>query len=80
LATFSPLTTNYQCPGTVASNRFGGGRDRVRLTKVEPNVVAEVTADFAQQGDVVRHPCGSSGIDHTSHSTTCRRLPEQQVT
>ena len=42
-------------PDTVISSRFGNGRDRVRLTKVQPTVVAEVSADTARQAGVWRH-------------------------
>jgi len=52
----TPAQTNHPWPDTVTSHRFGGGGDRVVLTKVEPTVVAEVTADSALQGGVWRHP------------------------
>ena len=48
--------TDHPWPDTVASNRFGGGRDRVTLTRVQPTMVAEVNADTALQGGVWRHP------------------------
>ena len=42
-------------PDTVISSRFGNGKDRVRLTKVEPTVVAEVSVDTARQAGMWRH-------------------------
>jgi hypothetical protein len=52
----TPALGDHPWPDTVASNRFGGGRDRVTLTKVEPTVVAEVLADSALQAGIWRHP------------------------
>lgn len=43
----TPALAGHPWPDTVASNRFGGGRDRFLLTKVNPTRVAEVTADSA---------------------------------
>ena len=43
-------------PESIAANRFGPGRDRVALTRVDPTVVAEGSVDAAQQGGVWRHP------------------------
>jgi hypothetical protein len=39
----------------MAATRFGSGRDRVVLTRVEPVVVVEVAADNARQRGVWRH-------------------------
>ena len=54
-AVLVPAGPGHPWPDTVISSRFGGGRDRVRLTKVEPTVVAEVSADTARQAGVWRH-------------------------
>lgn len=43
-------------PDEVSSSRFGSSRDKVKLTKVEPSMVAEVVADSALQAGVWRHP------------------------
>jgi ATP-dependent DNA ligase len=43
-------------PDEVSPGHFGGGRRKITLTKAEPRVVAEVTADTALQGGKFRHP------------------------
>lgn len=43
-------------PDEIAATRFGGGREKVRLTKVAPVVVAEVSVDSALQAGRWRHP------------------------
>ena len=48
-AVLEPAGQGHPWPDTVISSRFGNGRDRVRLTKVQPTVVAEVSADTARQ-------------------------------
>ncbi|MET0865855.1 MAG: ATP-dependent DNA ligase, partial [Nakamurella sp.] len=50
-----PARPGHPWPDTVISSRFGNGKDRVRLTKVEPTVVAEVSVDAARQAGVYRH-------------------------
>ena len=47
---------HHPWPDTVAATRFGSGHDRVTLTKVQPTVIAEITADAARQHGVWRHP------------------------
>jgi hypothetical protein len=52
------LTTaavDHPWPDSIAATRFGGGRDRVALTRVEPTVVVEVAADAARDHGVWRH-------------------------
>lgn len=39
-----------------SSSRFGAAWDKVKLTKVQPLVVAEVLADSALQAEGFRHP------------------------
>ena len=48
-------TEDHPWPDTMAATRFGSGRDRVVLTRVEPVVVVEVAADNARQRGVWRH-------------------------
>jgi ATP-dependent DNA ligase len=55
-AVLVPSGAEHPWPDTIAANRFGAGRDRVVLTKVEPTVVIEVAADTALQAGVHRHP------------------------
>jgi ATP-dependent DNA ligase len=51
-----PAGPAHPWPDEVSSSRFGASRDKVRLTKVEPDVVAEVSADSALQAGAWRHP------------------------
>lgn len=51
-----PAGPGHPWPDEVSSSRFGSSRDKVRLTKVEPDVVAEVSADSALQAGAWRHP------------------------
>lgn len=43
-------------PERIGTGRFGGGRLSVALTRVEPTLVVEVSADAALQAGVFRHP------------------------
>ena len=43
-------------PDEVSSTRFGSSREKVKLAKVEPLLVAEVLADTALQAGAYRHP------------------------
>jgi len=54
-------------PDTVISSRFGNNKDRVTLTKVQPTVVAEVSADTARQAGVWRH-----GVRYLRHRPELR--------
>lgn len=51
-----PAGPGHPWPDEISSSRFGGGRDKVPLIKVEPRVVAEVLADTALQAGAYRHP------------------------
>ena len=51
-----PGPAQHPWPDEVSSSRFGSSRDKMKLTKVEPNMVAEVLADSALQAGVWRHP------------------------
>lgn len=55
-AVLEPAAEDHPWPDTIISSRFESSRDRTALTKVEPTVVAEVSADSALQGGVWRHP------------------------
>ncbi|GAA4410100.1 ATP-dependent DNA ligase [Fodinibacter luteus] len=52
----TPAGPNHPWPDIISSSRFGTGRDKVPLVKVEPSVVAEVLADAALQAGGYRHP------------------------
>ena len=54
-AVLIPAGSGHPWPDTIISSRFGAGRDRVRLTKVKPTIVAEFSADTARQAGVWRH-------------------------
>jgi ATP-dependent DNA ligase len=49
-------TGPHPWPDKIASGGFGGGRDKVAITHVDPVVVVEVTADTALQAGRFRHP------------------------
>jgi ATP-dependent DNA ligase len=51
-----PAGPDHPWPDEVSSSRFGSSRDKVKLIKVEPLVVAEVLADTALQAGAYRHP------------------------
>ena len=51
-----PAGPDHPWPDRIGTGRFGGGRLSVPLTKVEPSVVVEVSADAALQAGVFRHP------------------------
>ena len=44
-----PAGPDHPGPESIAANRFGPGRDRVALTRVDPTVVAEISADAARR-------------------------------
>ena len=55
-AVLTAADEHHPWPDTIAATRFGSGHDRVTLTKVQPTVIAEITADAARQHGVWRHP------------------------
>jgi len=55
-ALLRPPEAAHPWPDEVSPGHFGGGRRKVPLTKAEPLVVAEVTADTALQAGRFRHP------------------------
>lgn len=63
-------------PESIAANRFGPGRDRVALTRVDPTVVAEVSVDAAQHGGVGRHPLRFVRHRPELHPTDLPELPD----
>ncbi|HET9872185.1 MAG TPA: ATP-dependent DNA ligase [Propionibacteriaceae bacterium] len=52
----TPAGDTHPWPETMGAGRFGGARDKIVLTRVDPVLVAEVTADTALQGGRFRHP------------------------
>ncbi len=55
-AVLAPAGPDHPWPERIGTGRFGGGRLSVALTRVEPDVVAEVSADAALTAGVFRHP------------------------
>jgi ATP-dependent DNA ligase len=54
-AVLEPAGPDHPWPERIGTGRFGGGRLQVPLTRVEPGVVVEVSADAALQAGVFRH-------------------------
>jgi ATP-dependent DNA ligase len=52
----TPAGDDHPWPERIGTGRFGGGKLSVALTRVEPAVVVEVSADAAMQAGVFRHP------------------------
>ncbi len=55
-AVLTPAGADHPWPDRIGTGRFGGGQLSVPLTRVEPSVVVEVSADAALQAGVFRHP------------------------
>jgi ATP-dependent DNA ligase len=55
-AVLSPAGDDHPWPERIGTGAFGGGKLSVALTRVEPTVVVEVSADAALQAGVFRHP------------------------
>jgi ATP-dependent DNA ligase len=55
-AVLTPAGDDHPWPERIGTGRFGGGRLSVVLTRVDPAVVVEVSADAALQAGVFRHP------------------------
>ncbi|TFV86295.1 ATP-dependent DNA ligase [Blastococcus sp. CT_GayMR16] len=55
-AALRPADDDHPWPDRIGTGRFGGGRLSVPLTRVDPGVVVEVSADAALQAGVFRHP------------------------
>jgi ATP-dependent DNA ligase len=55
-AVLTPAGDDHPWPDRIGTGRFGGGRLSVPLTKVDPSLVVEVSADAALQAGVFRHP------------------------
>jgi ATP-dependent DNA ligase len=55
-AVLTPAGADHPWPERIGTGRFGGGRLSVPLTRVQPSVVVEVSADAALQAGVFRHP------------------------
>ena len=52
----TPAGPDHPWPDRIGTGAFGGGRLSVPLTRVQPDVVVEVSADAALQAGVFRHP------------------------
>ena len=55
-AVLTPADAGHPWPERIGTGRFGGGKLSVALTRVEPAVVVEVSADAALQAGIFRHP------------------------
>jgi ATP-dependent DNA ligase len=55
-ALLAPPAGDHPWPERIGTGAFGGGKLSVALTRVEPAVVVEVSADAALQAGVFRHP------------------------
>ncbi|MCW2580177.1 MAG: ATP-dependent ligase [Blastococcus sp.] len=55
-AVLLPAGDDHPWPDRIGTGRFGGGRLSVPLTRVDPIVVVEISADAALQAGVFRHP------------------------
>jgi ATP-dependent DNA ligase len=55
-AVLRPAADDHPWPDRIGTGRFGGGRLSVPLTRVDPSLVVEVSADAALQAGVFRHP------------------------
>jgi len=55
-AVLTPAGDGHPWPSRIGTGAFGGGKLSVALTRVEPAVVVEVSADAALQAGVFRHP------------------------
>jgi ATP-dependent DNA ligase len=51
----TPAGPGHPWPDRIGTGRFGGGRLSVELTRVEPSLVVEVSADAALHAGVFRH-------------------------
>lgn len=54
-ALLEPAGSGHPWPERIAANRFGGGPNTITLTRVEPRIVIEVSADAARQAGSWRH-------------------------
>jgi ATP-dependent DNA ligase len=55
-AVLTPATADHPWPDRIGTGAFGGGKLSVPLTRVDPTVVVEISADAALQAGVFRHP------------------------
>jgi ATP-dependent DNA ligase len=59
-----PSDPTHPWPTMIGSGRFGGGRNKVPLTRVDPAVVVEVSADTGLQAGAFRHPLRFVRVRH----------------
>jgi hypothetical protein len=55
-ALLKPAGVRHPWPDEIGSGRWDGKNSKVPLVKVRPQVLIEVAADSARQGDHYRHP------------------------
>ncbi|HEY0690412.1 MAG TPA: hypothetical protein VGD71_15400 [Kribbella sp.] len=55
-ALLKPAGARHPWPDEIGSGRWDGKNSKLPLVKVRPQVVIEVAADAARQGDHNRHP------------------------
>jgi ATP-dependent DNA ligase len=55
-AVLCPAWPDHPWPDEIGIGRWGGNPDKVQLTKADPSVVVEVSADAALQAGRWRHP------------------------
>ncbi len=55
-AVLQPAGPDHPWPDLVGTSRFNRSREKVSLTKVEPSVVVEISADTGLQAGAWRHP------------------------
>jgi ATP-dependent DNA ligase len=74
-AVLTPAGPDHPWPDRIGTGRFGGGRLSVALTRVEPTVVVEISADAALQAGVFRHPLRFVRIRPDLHPEDVDPLP-----
>ncbi|WP_432877234.1 hypothetical protein ACQPYH_28315 [Kribbella sp. CA-245084] len=70
-AVLTPAKPGHPWPDEITSYCWGGPDAKKPLTKVQPTVVVEVTADAATQAGQARHGMRYVRYEQTSARTTC---------
>jgi ATP-dependent DNA ligase len=70
-AVLTPARCGHPWPDEITSYRWGGPDSKKPLTKVDPTVVVEVTADSATQAGQARHGMRYVRCDRTCSPRTC---------
>jgi hypothetical protein len=71
-----PAKPGHPWPDQISSQRWGGKDSKKPLTKVEPLIVAEVTADTALQAGQWRHPLRLVRLRAELHPNDLPTLPD----